>query len=113
MWNKKIKRIKSCDLNHFLYIIASLCTDNIEFKETLLPYLHTINMNGLLFTSINKTIFTQSITKHINKADNKYVSILYDKISKFDMKTMNQATICTIKFIAFHQVKIYFVIDVF
>ena len=115
-----MKTIKSCNLNHFLYI-TSLCLDTMINdildesylnKEKILCYLDDVKMNGLLFSLINPDVFALSIQKLMTAGIytryeylyKRYGGKLYDEILEYDLKKIKSASICNIKFTEFSKV---------
>ena len=108
-WNKKVKHIKSCNVNHFMYVV-SLCMNKIikplVNKEKILIFLDSIKFNGLLFSLINCDIFTRSIEK-LFESNNNYKQFgikLYEKIKKYNLKSIKPASLCNIIFTEFTKV---------
>eukprot|EP01084_Bolivina_argentea_P115103 204765_1 len=106
---KKKEAIDTLDDIHFLYVVSLILKrdefNNVESKS-ILQYLHGIKMNGLMFNTIDKQLFTQSVVCDANLCQTIYLDKveelrqcmekLWDEISAFHLSSIQPSVICNI-----------------
>eukprot|EP01083_Nonionella_stella_P081885 225813_1 len=107
VWNKKIDDIYLTDHHHFLYICSLIIhqwneemtssqnTDHISLvdHQSVLLYLHSIQMNVLLFKSISIEVFIKSLRTKMTHAPNaqtgeQYAEMFHNKIKHFPIQSI-------------------------
>eukprot|EP01083_Nonionella_stella_P150959 481748_1 len=127
IWDDAIQQLRQCDHTHFLFICSRIIDqinahriENYDYplfdRKQILFSLQRIHINGVLFVSIPKITFVQSLQysmvqlsskeKDINMAilnhltddtPKQYAQILYDKLKAFDIEnSIKKDQICAL-----------------